>query len=107
MEKNCQQLYNYQVYRVGALGDDQERKQGSVWRHYGGGVTEVLCAVTILLTLLLAILVSVTGLEIWLLGGTASPSHFPFCIISCIAGPEAMNLLAYFCITSFWAGEAR
>ena len=78
MEKNCQQLYNYQVYRVGALGDDRERKQGSVWRQYGGGVTEVLCAVTILLTLLLAILVSVTGLKIWLLGGTASPSYVSF-----------------------------
>ena len=41
-------------------------------------VTEVLCAVTILLTLFLAILVSVTGLKIWLLGGTASPSYVSF-----------------------------
>ena len=74
-----QELYRYQVPRVVAEDAGHEDQQGDVWHGGAGPVAEVLCAVAILLTLLLPVLVSVAGLEIWLLSRAATTSHLPTC----------------------------
>lgn len=84
-------------------GEDEE--QGGVRHEGAGGVAEVLGAVAILLALLLPVLVCVAYLEVWLLGGASSTSHFSSLIISCIAGAESVYLLTYLGVTALWSRE--
>jgi len=106
VKESCYQASRYQVIRMMADEGDEDEEQGGVRHEGAGAVAEVLGTVAILLTLLLAVLVRVARLEVRLLGGTASTSHFSTLVISGVAGAKSVYLLAYLGVTAFWSREA-